>query len=243
MYEPLAALAAIDTNTTPIFIALLIVVIAVFIYWIAAWRVAQRDQVYVVPFIGIAVFFWHDLSFVLEYDKWFNVYDHWWVKMWWYALAASVVFEALYIYHVIKWGRKDFFHAFSQTRFTALVLLATAGIGAIWFLFKTVMQDELFFITFAITAVWSVPLHTGLMARRQSRKGQSAVMELSTIPMILALSYAFSHVSDFFSSTVYLTFVAVTVAWALMNVWLMYQLPAERTQDEPQLGNSVGQIA
>ncbi len=225
MYDTAEALAGIDQNVVPIFSALLIVAIAVFVYWVQAIRVANRDQVYVIPFIGISVFFWHDLSFVLSYNLWFNVYDHWWLKMWWYVLTPCVLFEAYFIWHVIKWGRKDFFGNFSQPQFTALVLIATVGVGGFWYLFKTVMQDEFFFITFAITAVWSVPLHTGLMAKRQSRKGQSAIMELSTIPMILGLSYAFSHASDFFSSPIYLSFVAVTISWALANVWLMYQMP------------------
>lgn len=227
MYDPVSALAGIDGNITAIFIALLIVVVAVFVYWSQAVRIANRDQVYVIPFIGIAVFFWHDLTFVLSYDKWFNVYDHWWLKMWWYALVPCVIFESLFIYHFIKWGRKDWFQNLSQRQFAVLSLLATLGVGGFWYLFKTAMDDELFFVTFAITAVWSVPFHTGVMARRQSRKGQSVAMEVAAIVMIICLSYAFSFASDVFVSPTYLCFVAISIFWALTNIYLMKMLPEE----------------
>ena len=83
MYDAHAALAAIDQHTFSIMACLLTTVAFAFIYFLIAFRMAFRQKVYVVPFVGAAVFFWHDLTFVLMYDTWFNVYDHWWVKMWW----------------------------------------------------------------------------------------------------------------------------------------------------------------
>lgn len=225
MYEPFEALASLDQNKAAVLVGLYVAVICVFIYWIRAFMIARQQQTYVVPFIGISVFFWHDLTFVLMYDKWFNVYDHWWLKLWWFALVPSLAFEAIFIYHVIRYGRQDFFSFLSQRTFTYLVLLATLGVGGFWYLIKMSLGDELFFITFAITAVWSVPLHTGLMGIRKSRRGQSYAMELATVPMILGLSYAFAQVSDFFVSPVYLIFVAVVISWALVNVALIRRLP------------------
>jgi hypothetical protein len=65
-----------------------------------------------------------------------------------------------------------------------MLVLGTLGIGAMWWLIKASMGDELFFVTFEITAFLSVPFHTAIMARWQSRAGQSVVMELATIVML-----------------------------------------------------------
>src|SRR5947208_1970546 len=86
---------------------LLLTVGFAFLYFAIALRVAAREKVYVVPFVGAALFFWHDLTFVLMYDKWFHGYDHWWVKMWWFALVGTVALELVMIYHVYKYGREE----------------------------------------------------------------------------------------------------------------------------------------
>lgn len=229
MYDAYAALKTIDSNTWPIMACLLITVSGAFFYFVVALRMAIKQKVYVVPFIGSALFFWHDLTFVLMYDKWFNVYNHWWVKMWWYALVGTVIFELLMLYQVYQYGHKELWPNLSKKAFGGLIVLGTLGIGMMWALIKFSMGDELFFITFAITAVFSVPFHTALMSRRQSRAGQSIAMELSTIVMILSLTGVFVQIDAFFRSPLYLGFVAVFVLWPLANVWLILRLPAVGT--------------
>ena len=224
-YDAHAALQTIDTNTMPIMACLLVTVVFVFVYFGIAFKMAIRQKVYVVPFIGSALFFWHDFTFVLMYDKWFHGYDHWWVKMWWYALCGSVAFELLMIWQVYRYGHKELWPNLSKRAFGSLIVLGTLGIGMMWALIKFSLDDDLFFITFAITAVFSVPFHTALMAKRQSRAGQSVVMELSTIVMLLSLSAVFMQIDDFFRSPLYLGFVAVFVLWPLANVWLILRLP------------------
>jgi hypothetical protein len=225
MYDARQALQGIDLHTLPIMVCLLITVFAAFLYFAIAFRMAVKQKVYVVPFIGSALFFWHDLSFVMLYDRWFNLYDHWWVKMWWFALVGTVIFELLMIWQVYQYGHKELWPNLSKRAFGALLVLGTLGIGAMWLLLKVSMGDELFFITFIITAVFSVPFHTAIMSRRQSRAGQSAVMELATIVMLWCLTAAFAQVAPFFSSTPFLVFVGAFTLWPLANVWLMYRLP------------------
>lgn len=227
MYDARAALVAIDAHTLPIMACLLVTVVFAFLYFVLAVRIAHRERVYVVPFIGAALFFWHDLTFVLMYDQWFHVYNHWWVKMWWVALVGTVAFEVLMIYHVYKYGHQELWPNLSRRAFGALLVLGTLGVGAMWYLVKVSLGDDLFFITFAITAVFSVPFHTALMCKRRSRAGQSVVMELSTIVMLWSETAAFAQASPFFLSTPYLVFVAAFTAWPLANVWLMLKLPKQ----------------
>lgn len=241
MYDPHAALQTIDTNTVPIMACLLITVAFAFLYFVLAFKIAIQQKVYVVPFIGAALFFWHDLTFVLMYDKWFGVYDHWWVKMWWYALCGTVAFEILMIWQVYRYGHQELWPKLSKRAFGVLVILGTLGIGMMWALIKFSMNDELFFITFAITAVFSVPFHTALMAKRQSRAGQSVVMELSTIVMLLSMSAVFMQIDDFFKSPLYIGFVIVFSLWPLVNIWIMLRLPAA-PQPQGQMARSAAPL-
>lgn len=229
MYDAQAALQAIDLYTVPILSCLAITVVFAFLYFVVAIRVALTQKVYVVPLIGAAVFFWHDLSFVLLYDTWFNVYDHWWVKLWWVALCGTVPLEAYMIWHVIRFGHQELWPSLPKSQYTALIIAATLGMGALWFVIKATIQDDLYFITFAVTAVWSVPFHTVLMARRQSRAGQSIFMEASTIVMLVSMSAAFAQAAPFFRSPIYLAFVATMVLWALANIWLITRFPPLET--------------
>ncbi|MDB5968395.1 MAG: hypothetical protein JWQ90_845 [Hydrocarboniphaga sp.] len=225
MYDAHAALLAIDQHTFTIMACLLSTAFFVFVYFFIAFAMARKQQVYVVPFIGSAVFLWHDFSFVLMYDKWFHFYNHWWVKMWWFALCATVVLEVVMLYQVYRYGHKELWPNLSKRAFGMLIVLGTIGIGLLWALVKVSLGDELFFITFAITASFSVPFHTAVMSRRQSRAGQSVVMELSTIAMLWSLTGAFAQIDAFFRSPVYLAYVATFTLWPLANIWLMRRLP------------------
>lgn len=167
--------------------------------------------------------------------------------MWWYALCGTVVLELVMIYQVFRYGHKELWPNVSRGVFGLLIVAGTLGAGAMWWLVKASIGDPLFFITFAITAVFSVPFHTGLMVRRQSRAGQSIAMEALVVLMIGSLSLAFMQIAPFFRSPVYLTFAGVFTIWPLVNIALILRYPpldnaAVRQPDrEPVLGS--GQLA
>jgi len=151
--------------------------------------------------------------------------------MWWFALVGTVILELIMLYQVYRYGREELWPRLSKRAFGALIFVGTIGIGALWALIKATLDDELYFISFAVTAVFSVPFHTAIMSRRQSRAGQSVVMELSTIVMLLCETAAFIQVAPVFHSPVYLGFVAAFVLWPLANVWLILGLPAFRAEE------------
>jgi len=233
MYDAHEALVGIDAHTAEIMTYLLVTVAAAFLYFAIAFRIAIKQKIYVVPFIGSALFFWHDFTYVCMYDKWFHVYDHWWVKLWWFALVGTVIFELLMIAQVYQYGQKELWPGMSRRAFGALLVSGTFGIGAMWWLVKASLGDELFFITFEITAVFSVPFHTAIMARRQSRAGQSAAMELATIVMLWCEWGAFSKVAPFFTTAPMIAFMCVFTIWPLANIWLMQRLPATSSVTGP----------
>jgi hypothetical protein len=117
-----------------------------------------------------------------------------------------------------------------------LIVAATLGVGALFSLIKAALGDPLYFITFAITAGFSVPLHTGLMMIRGSKRGQCVYMQGSVIVMLACLTAAFAQISDFFKSPIYLTFVTVIIVWACVNIALIVKLPDR----EPRTWTSAG---
>ena len=136
-----------------------------------------------------------------------------------------MIFELAMIWQVYRYGHEELWPSLSKRAFGALLVLGTLGIGAMWLLLKVSMGDPLFFITFIVTAVFSVPFHTAIMSRRRSRAGQSVVMELATIVMLWCETAAFAQVAPFFTSTPFLAFVGAFTLWPLANVWLMLRLP------------------
>jgi hypothetical protein len=233
-YDPVAALAAIDQNWQFILACLAGALGFSFVYFIVGVRMAIRQKVYVEPFLGASLFFWHDLSFVLNKGTWETVYNnHWWLQMWTYGLMGTVALEAFLIYQFIKYGRKEMFPEMSEGAFTAMTLAAVAGVGVLWFFVKSSLNDPLFFITFAVTAFWSTPFHTGIMLRRRSSAGQSVLMNASVVILFSCLSAALMTAVPAFRSPIYIAVLVTFIAWPLFNIWLIRRLPSSPAYAEP----------
>lgn len=227
-YDPVSALQAIDENTPLILLCLVGALGFSFIYFIIGIRMAIQQRVYVEPFLGASLFFWHDLSFSLNYQTWMTTYNsHWWLMLWTFGLMGTVALEAFLIYQFIKYGRAEIFPEMSQRQFTVLTLVAVAAVGVLWFFVKSALNDPLYFITFAITAFWSTPFHTGVMLRRRSSAGQSVWMNLSVMILFTCVSAAFVIAVPAFRTPIYLAVYAVFVCLPLFNIWLIRQLPSE----------------
>lgn len=233
MYDPQAVLEAMYANNTLVLLCFLGNVVFAFLYFSIGVYLAIKKQLYVLPFIGAAVFFWHDLTYVLDYRLWFEQYTHWWFQVTWLALIGTTLFEVFLIYQFIRYGHKELFPEMSRQAFTVMTLGAVAGIGTLWFLIKANLQDELYLVTFAITAIWSVPFHTGIMLRRRSSAGQSVAMELCVIVIFTAVSTVFVVVApSVFSTIYYLAFYAAFILWIVTNIVMIRKLP--KTPDYPK---------
>lgn len=232
MYDPDLALAAIDANRAAILLLMAGAVGFSFIYFLIAVKMAIAQKAYVVPFLGASLFFWHDLSFVLHYPVWVSRYGgHWWLSVWSAALIGTVALEAYLIGQFIRYGRSELMPEASKMQFTALTILATLGIGALWWLVKASMADPIYLVTFAITAVWSVPFHTGIMLRRKSRVGQSVAMEASVMVIFACVSGVLMIAAPFFRTPPYLVFFATFMIWPAVNIWLYYRYPPIEARD------------
>jgi hypothetical protein len=227
VYDYNAAIAALNQHWRTILPCLIGPVIFTYIYFTTAVRQSLREAVYVESLFAASFFFWHDLSFVLRYKDWFGGrYNHWWFQSWWFALVGTVLFEGYLIYLIYRFGQRDLWPNLSKRTFGALLVLATIAVGSVWFLIKYGVQDNLYFVSFAVTAVIpAAPFHTGIMVLRKNRAGQSVARQLCMTGNIICLTAAFAQVSNFFLSPVYLAFFVCFTAWPLANVLLIRSLP------------------
>jgi hypothetical protein len=226
-YNYQTAIQGLDAHWPTILPCIAGAVVFSFIYFTSAVTQALREKVYVEAFLGASVFFWHDLSYVLHYPLWFGIYNHWWFKSWTWALMGTVLFEAFLIFQIYRYGHKELWPSLSKRTFGIFILLGTLGVGAMWWVIKDLLNDELYFLTFAITAIWSAPFHTGLMALRKNRAGQSIVRQLCMSSNLILLSVAFAQVDPYFLSPPYLAFAIAFTLWPFGNIWLIRRLPAK----------------
>lgn len=231
-YDPHAALVAIDDNVVPVVGFFSIVAVATFVYLVTSFRVAVRDRAYGCALPAVGWFAIHDLGFVLQYADWFHTYDHWWVKAWWFALIATSIVEFALVGLVVRYGHAELAPHLSRRTFALGVMGAVIGITALWILVKRSVDDELYLISFPITAFWAVPFGTALLLRRRTQRGQSVVQPGCVAIIVAGFQGALWYVDDFFRTWEFVGFTIVAVAWSLGNMWLVRTLPAWRPGED-----------
>lgn len=225
-YDPHAALAAIDDHVVVVLAFFSIVALATFTYLVTSFRVAIRDRAYACALPAVGWFAVHDLGFVLQYDDWFTTYDHWWVKAWWVALVVTSLIEFALVGLFIRYGHAELAPHLSKRVFAAGAVGAVVAMAALWLLVKRSIDDELYLISFPITAFWAVPFGTALLLRRRTRRGQSVLQPACVAVIVAGFQGALWFVDDFFRSWEFVAFTTTAVAWSLANVWLVRTLPA-----------------
>lgn len=210
-----------------------IAAVATFVYLTQSFRLARSDLAYSSALPAVGWFAVHDLHFVLLYELWFETYDHWWVKAWWFALVFTTLIEFALVGMIIKYGRKELAPWAANTQFVGLVILGTVAIGIIWLLVKASINDPLWLISFPITAFWAVPFSTALMLRRNSQRGQSTTLPICSVFIIGAFQGALWFVDPFFRSPWFVMFSMMGITWAFVNIWLLKRLPTYQLQENP----------
>jgi hypothetical protein len=224
-YDPYQALQAIDANIGIIAVGMFLALSLTMLYFFEAIRLGVVQKTFSPPLAATLWFLPHDLSFVLLYDRWFNVYDHWWVKIWWLGLACTVAIELFLLGQVVRYGRKELMPQVSQKAFLWWIVAATLAVGVMWAFIKSIIDDELFFASFFFTIVWPIPFTTAQILRRKSQRGASVLQQSCLAPMAFGLALALYHIAPFFRSPLFLALVAVTMIWSLYNIWLLRRQP------------------
>ncbi|WP_428312986.1 hypothetical protein [Hydrocarboniphaga sp.] len=230
MYDPNATLQAIDDHVVAILLLNALALIANVIYFGEAVRLAARDRLYTMPLAGTLLFIAHDLSYILHYEKWFKQYHHWFSELYWFGLIATLALELLFFHQTMKYGRKELFPQLTQRAYTALLLAGLLGVGVFWWVLKQNLDDDLYVVSFFMTTMLCPMLSSGLLARRQSVRGQSTRMWIAFCVMVIAYFSWTQYLGDYFRSFWWRAFAVADLAWGLAMLWLVRSMSRKRSQ-------------
>jgi hypothetical protein len=176
VYDPRAVLAAVDAHTIGVLVLGAITFAGVYTWLIGAMRAGRRDRVYPLPVFCIAFWFAHDTSFVASYHNWFVTYDHWFMKLFWVAVASMIVMEFEFMRQIVRFGGTELFPQLSARACTVLLGAALVSGIVIWSAIKMALVDDLYLIAFGLTVAVYPPFAIAMMLRRGSTLGQSVPM-------------------------------------------------------------------
>jgi hypothetical protein len=131
MYDPQAVLKVVDTHTVGVLALAGITIVGMAIWFQQAFIVARRDRAYAFPMFCTAFWFAHDSSYVARFNEWFGTYDHWFPKLFWFALVVTSLTEIVYIGQTIRYGGREF-PRLSHRAYSWLVIAAVVSGVVIW---------------------------------------------------------------------------------------------------------------
>lgn len=234
VYDPQTVLISIDNNLLLVNGLMAICMVAVVIYYIDAFKIAKLHQAYPIPFAAAGWYAVHDLYFAAEWEKWFVGYSHWWLELWAVSCFFYGTLELVMCYQVYKYGRKELMPGLTQRQFGGALLLSLLAISVFWIMLKQVVNDDLCLIAFAVTTFWPQVWGTLLMIKRQSMRGCSNTMLWCMLASPIGMFSAWYFLDPFFRSPIWLSFAAVTVSWAVFNLWLSTKVPKYVPESEPE---------
>jgi hypothetical protein len=226
MYDPILVLAAIDSHKWGVLSLCSIAMLCNYIWFIAAVRQGFRDRVY--PVSLFCTLFWlaGDSSMVYRYDLWFNVYNHWYVKLFWAALVATVICELIFLTMTLRFGRAELAPRWTQSQFAGVVLAGLLASVVTWEFVKYLIGDPLYITYFHLANMAGPLLGAALLLRRQSRAGTMPLIWGAYAVMVscwfLAAALWFGPP---FASPLFISFYVVCTGAAIAMMLMVRQMP------------------
>jgi len=190
------------------------------VFFIEAARMSARDRVAPMALWMTALWWPHDGNYLLDFDRWFSTYHHWFMELFWFAIIVTFLSETTYVFQTIRYGRDELSPGQSQRIHTLRILGAVAAGLISWSLLKGALQDPLFLLSFMGTLLWGLPSASALLVRRRSAAGQSLLEWRAFAVMTFCYSAAsiFFFGDGFFHSWQYIGICFAACVWSLVVV-------------------------
>lgn len=230
MYDSHAILDAIDHHTVPILVGFGLAMVLQNIGMITAVVMTRREGWISIPLPCSFLWFAHDFGVVARFNTWFNVYDHWFLKLFWLGLLSALIIEVIFFVQAVKVGRAEYLPNGTQRQWNALVIAGAVAFVVIWEYMKVVWDDPLYQAAPAIT-LFLLPLATtALLLRRRSAVSQSPLIYGCFAAMVILCGYygyGFASWQYLLTGAVaFLMLVGVTLAVARMRTCTGKRVPA-----------------
>lgn len=225
MYDPQQILTALDDHPLPILLGFGLAMVLQNIAMITAVVMTHREGWISIPLPCTLLWFAHDLGVVVRFDDWFNVYDHWFLKLFWLGLLVALVIELVFLSQAMRVGRQEHLPNGTQLQWNLLLVAATAMVVLCWEYQKTVWDDPLS-QALASTTMYVIPLFVvPLVLRRRSAIAQSPVIYACFAGMIvLWWGVTAGAYGDAFRTWQYLTSGVVAFAAMSSLAWWIHRL-------------------
>jgi hypothetical protein len=176
MYDPQLLLRQIDDHAFAILIGFAIVMICQTIFMVDAARVSARERVISIPLFCTFFWFAHDLGCVVRFNAWFNVYDNWFLKLFWLGLFSAMLIELVFFAQAIRYGRKELLPNWSSRSFGLLIVVGALSAILAWEYLRSIMSDPLYQAGGALTMLALPVTGAVLMIRRRSLVVQTVLI-------------------------------------------------------------------
>jgi hypothetical protein len=225
MYDAHEVLRLVDDRTVLVLLFGGLSFGSLFVYFGETMRLGFADRVAPMTLLATTTFVAHDGNFVLNFDDWFNGYDHWLLKGFWLALVITTGIELVFLWTITRFGREEIAPGLSQQQFTIACGLALVAAVSLWAVFKTSVDDPLYLTSFMLTIAWCLPSATTLYLRRGARRGLSTRQAAGYWFMALGdvlLTIVVFEFHDFW----WIAMCAVILIWGAVMWRLIARLPA-----------------
>ncbi len=244
MYDPNQVLAALDQNAAKVIALCSVAMICNYTWFFAAVARGFKDQVIPVPVFCTLFWLVGDGSMVARYNLWFNVIDHWYVKLFWVALVFTVLTELVFLYMTLRFGRKELAPSLTQRQFTLVVFTGLAMMLIACALIKQLVDDVLYIDYFHVANFVGPVFAAAQVLRRGTRAGTSPLIWGAYTVMVSCWFAACALWFDGpFSSPGYLIFYAACTASAFAMMIVVARLPAYAAPAATGRVTSVGDAA
>jgi len=228
MYDPQQVLASLDQHKWNIIALCSLAMLANYTYFIAAVRQGFRDRAFPVPVFCTLFWLVGDASIVLSYDVCFHVYNHWYLKLFWGALCITVLFELLFLYMILRFGRGELLPSWSQTQFAALIVAGVIVAAVTWAFLRAQLDDPLFILYFHLANMAGPPFYAAQLIRRRSTRGTNPLIWLAYTVMVASWFLACTlWFGPPFASALFVAFYAVCTAGAAVLAVVVRRMAAQ----------------
>lgn len=228
LYDPVKTLGNVDAYTGHVLTFGGIALICNMIFFTYIARQGFKHKTFIVPYISTLIFIPHDFQYLLMYEKWFVQYDHWFPKLFWVGLIITNLFEAVFLYQTLRWGRKDVMPYASQKTYVLCAFLALAGVSVFWVALKAMLADDLWFYSFGATIWLCIPFAIPSILKRGSSAGHSMGMWLACLLMGTCWWIAVWPLDPYFRSYTWIMMGLSALIWGLATLYIVRRYkPAE----------------
>jgi hypothetical protein len=238
MYEPHAFLAQMDRNALPILLICAGSMLANYTLFIESFRVSRRLKMVTMPVFCTLFWLVHDASYVIQYDRWFHGYDHWYTKLFWVALVLTVAWELAFTAQLVAYGREELAPFLSRRQWVGAVAGAVMLSGGTWAALKAYISDDLYVWTFGVALIAYPIFGLATMARRRSVRGFTPLQPAALTVMCLTwFTASIGWFGPEFRTWPWLLLAALSVGSAAFMTWVAVRFGerAHRSSETPAL--------